>query len=341
MENNDKKYVPLVKRNKIRKELDSTLEGKVVKKANKKAIKIIAIIGIVIMSILVFGAIIDIFDFFYKLHPYAGYSILALIVLLLIILVFRPIMVAMATPCFTLDVIDTENKKSLNRKNYRKLKKVASNLIKQEDISDESKKNIVNAIDDRNELNLVLRDVYDKEISKRINKIVNESATKVLIATAISQNNKIDSATVALVNIRMIMRIAVTCGYHPSYPQLYKLIAKVFRNAILAYTLQSINVDELIFEGINKLVKGALTSIPFVGEVTKSITQGAANSLLTLRIGIITRKYLYEEFDIQAMIEDPEGENTIILEEAVEEANSSIDTIVSEFKKSKKVKKEA
>ena len=341
MENKDKKYVPLVKHNKIRKEIESSLEGSIVKKANKKAVKVIAMIGIVIMSILVVGAIIDIFDFFYKLHPYAGYTSLGIIILLLIILVLRPILVAMATPCFTLDAIDTENKKSLNRKNYRKLKKVASNLIKQDDISDESKKEIVNVIDDRKELNMVLRDVYDKEISKRINKIVNESATKVLIATAISQNNKIDSATVALVNIRMIMRIVVVCGYHPSYPQLYKLIAKVFRNAILAYTIQSINVDEVIFEGINKLVKGALTAIPFVGDLTKSITQGAANSLLTLRIGIITRKYLYEEFDIQAMIEDPENENTIILEEAVEEANSSIDTIVSEFKKSKKVKKEA
>jgi hypothetical protein len=161
---------------------------------------------------------------------------------------------------------------------------------------------------------------------------------RVLFSTAISQNNKFDGATVALVNIRMIMRIVVLCGYHPSYPQLYKLIAKVFRNALIAYTIQSINVDELIFNGINKLVKGALTSIPFVGDLTKSVTQGAANALLTLRIGIITRKYLYEEFDIQAMMEDPDLANENILEEAVVEANSRIDTIVSSYKKKEKQK---
>lgn len=336
----EKKYVPLVRNNKIKKEIENNNELKIVKKANKKAMKIFMVIMIVIMSIIVFGAIIDIFDFFYKLHPHVGYLSLAIIILLLAILVIRPILIALATPCFTLDVIDNENKKNINRKNYRKLKKVASNLLKQNDISDESKKVIVNNIDNRDNLNQVLREVYDKEISKKINKIINESATKVLVATAVSQNNKIDSATVILVNIKMIMRIVVVCGYHPTYPQLYKLIAKVFRNAIIAYTLQTTNVDEMIFEGVNKLVKGALSSIPFVSEVTKSITQGAANSLLTLRIGIITRKYLYEEFDIQAMLEDEEKENELILEEAVEEANSSIDIVLDQFKKNKKKEKQ-
>ena len=336
----EKKYVPLVRNNEIKKEIEKNNELKIVKKANKKAMKIFMVIMIVIMSIIVFGAIIDIFDFFYKLHPHVGYLSLAIIILLLAILVIRPILIALATPCFTLDVIDNESKKSINRKNYRKLKKVASNLLKQNDISDESKRVIVNNIDNRDNLNQVLREVYDKEISKKINKIINESATKVLVATAVSQNNKIDSATVILVNIKMIMRIVVVCGYHPTYPQLYKLIAKVFRNAIIAYTLQTTNVDEMIFEGINKLVKGALSSIPFVSEVTKSITQGAANSLLTLRIGIITRKYLYEEFDIQAMLEDEEKENELILEEAVEEANSSIDIVLDQFKKNKKKEKQ-
>ena len=338
MKKEDNKYVPLVKHNKIKKQIQSNAEASIVKRTTSKAIKVLALVGIVLMSIIVFGAIIDIFDFFYKLHPYAGYSVLALLILLLLILVLRPIVIALATPCFTLDVLDNESKSSLNRKNYRKLKMVANNLVKGDDISEESKKNILDNLNDRNDLNIALRDIYDKEISKQINKIVNESATKVLISTAISQNNKIDTATVILVNIRMIMRIVIKCGYHPSYPQLYKLIAKVFRNAILAYTLQSINVDEVIFEGINKLVKGALTSIPFVSDFTKSLTQGAANALLTLRIGIITRKYLYEEFDIQAMIENPEEQNVMILEEAVEEANDNIESIVDEFKKSRKMK---
>lgn len=336
-----KEYLPLVKNNNRKKELESNKEASVVKKANRKLIKLFVLVGSVLLSIVLVSCIIDIFDFFYKLHPYAGYGSLALVILLLLIFVLRPIIVALSTPCFTLDVVDVESKKKVSRKNYRNLKKVAKNLINGDVISDESKALIKSKENNRKELNNALRNVYDNEISKQINKIINESSAKVLLSTAISQNNRFDAATVALVNIRMIMRIVVTCGYHPSYPQLYKLIAKVFRNALIAYTIQSINVDELIFNGINKLVKGALTSIPFVSEVSKSVTQGAANALLTLRVGIMTRKYLYEEFDIQAMMENPDEANGQILEEAVQEANSNIDSIIAQVKKNKKEKQVA
>lgn len=333
-----KKYRPLVKRNKRREELLSNKETAIIKKANRRFIRIFLLVGVVLLSIIVTSCIIDIFSFFYKINQYVGYVVLVILLLLILFLVIRPIIVALSTPCFTLDIIDYSNKKTINQKNYRKLKKVANNLIKGDVISEESKKLIEENISSRDELNLVLRDVYNDEITKKINKIVNESATKVLLGTAISQNNRFDSATVLLVNIRMIMRIVIACGYHPSYPQLYKLIAKVFHNALVAYTIQSINIDEIIFNGIDKLVKGALSSLPFISEITKSLTQGAANSLLTLRIGIITRKYLYEEFDIQAMMTDPDEINNQILEEAVIEADTSIDNVIGECKKQKKVK---
>lgn len=331
-------YKPLIKNSKRRKELLSNKETSIIKKENRKLIKSIAIIGIILICLVVVSCVIDIFDFAYKIHPYAGYGVLALIVLALLIFVIRPIVIALSSPCFTLDIVDVKSKREVSRKNYHSLKKVANNLLEKDNITEESKNVIKASMHSKAELNDVLRTVYDKEVSKNINKIINESAVRVLLSTAISQNNKFDGATVALVNIRMIMRIVVACGYHPSYPQLYKLIAKVFRNALIAYTLQTAEVDNLIFNGINKLVNGALTNIPFVGELTKSITQGAANALLTLRVGIITRKYLYEEFDIQAMMEDPDETNETILEEAVNEANSSIDDIIEQCKKNKKEK---
>lgn len=336
-----KGYKPLVKHSKRRKELLSNAETSIIKKQNRKLIKSIAIIGIVLITLVVVSCIIDIFDFAYKFHPYAGYAALAVVILALLVFVIRPIVIALSSPCFTLDIVDVKSKKEVSRRNYQSLKKVAKNLIEKDNISSESKKVIEASMNSKAELNDVLRTVYDKEVSKNINKIINESSVRVLLSTAISQNNKFDGATVALVNIRMIMRIVVACGYHPSYPQLYKLIAKVFRNALIAYTLQTTEVDNLIFNGINKLVKGALTNLPLVGEITKSITQGAANALLTLRIGIITRKYLYEEFDIQAMMEDPDETNETILEEAVNEANNSIDDIIEQCKKDKKEKQVA
>lgn len=321
------------------KKFDGEHENNLIKKKNYKFIKTIAWVGIIIMTIIIVACTIDIFNFFYNLHPYAGYSSLGLIVVLLLIFIVRPVALALSTPSFTLDVVDVENKRAVARQNYHKLKRVAKNLLKSEYVTDENKEKIENAYSNKKELNIVLKEVYDKDILKRINQIINETATKVLISTAISQNNRFDAATVIILNIRMIMRVVVTCGYHPSYPQLYRLIAKVFRNALIAYTLQALSVNETILEGINRLVKGALNAIPILTEITKSITQGAANALLTLRIGILTRKYLYEEFDIQAMIEDPDETKELILEEAVVEANSNIDSIINECKRSGTLKR--
>lgn len=320
--------------NKNKKTLESNQETSIIKSINSKLIKSILAIVIILFTIILSSCIIDIFDFFYKLHPHAGYTSLGLIILLLLIFVVRPIVVMLTSPCFTLDV-SQHSSKEISKRNYRSLKKVAKNLLNSDYLSSNSKELIKTKYHDKQQLNLALKDIYDKEISKKINQVINETSSKVLVATAISQSNKFDALTVILLNVRMIMRIVVLCGYRPSYTQLAKLMLKVFRNALIAYSIQTIEIDEMIFNGINRLVKGALNSLPFVSELTKSLTQGGANALLTLRIGIITRKYLYEEFDIQKMIANPEECNNSILMDAVTEANSSIDIIVDSMKQKK------
>jgi uncharacterized membrane protein YcjF (UPF0283 family) len=313
-------------------------DNNVLKKTNYKFWKSVAIIVSIIMTLFVVSCIVQLYQFAYSFHPYAGYATVALLFLILFIFVIRPIVVALATPSFTLDVVDVESARKVTAKNYRSLKKVATNLIGADYVSDEAKEKIKNVMNNRKLLNKVLKEVYDKEISNRINKIINETSSKILLTTAISQNSRFDTMTVITMNIRMIMRIVITCGYHPTYPRLAKLIIKVFRNAVIAYTLQSIGLDRLISQGIQALSKGIIPFIgDLIGKVAGSVIDGSANALLTLRIGILTRKYLYKEFDIQAMIKNPDEANEIILKEAIIEANNDIDDIVEECKKEKKV----
>ena len=215
---------------------------------------------------------------------------------------------------------------------------MAKNLLKSKDVSMESKEKIKESMGNKKMLTETLKVVYKSEINKEINKIINSNAAKVLACTAISQNSKFDAATVILLNIRMIMQIVVKCGYHPSYAQLSKLIVKVFRNALIAYSLQSLNLEDVVVNGINKLVKGAITAIPGLNEVAKSLTQGAANALLSLRIGIITRKYLYKEYELQAQIDAQYSLDEIIVNDAIKEADDDIDDIIAECKKSQKKK---
>ena len=104
-----KKYRTLVKRNKRREELLSNKETAIIKKANRRFIRIFLLVGVVLLSIIVTSCIIDIFSFFYKINQYVGYVVLVILLLLLLILVIRPIIVALSTPCFTLDIIDYSN----------------------------------------------------------------------------------------------------------------------------------------------------------------------------------------------------------------------------------------
>lgn len=314
--------------------IDDFSEEKIIKKSNKKFFKYLFIASSVIIIIFLIASIISIYQFFYSFHPHAGYLSLAIIIILLIIFIIKPVMQALLTPCFSLD-ISKSSKSKLNKINYRKLKKVAKNIIAvNKNVSEESKNKLREALKkDQKTLSDTLKSIYDDEIKKDITKLTIQRASETLLATAISQNNNFDAFTTIIINIRLIMQIVVRCGYHPTYPQLAKLIIKVMRNALIAYTLQSLHLEDIVINGINKLVKGALNIIPGVNEIAKSLTQGAANALLTLRIGILTRKYLYKEYSLQEEIRS--SLDNVILEDTISEADKDIDIVLTECKKAK------
>ncbi len=317
----------------------TTKEEKIIKKSSHKFVKALGIACATIIAILVISGLINIFTFVKGFFDDAMFgniiagSVTGVLVGLLFIFVIRPIIIAMATPTFSLDVVNEEDAKNISKKNFKKLQKVAKNILENDNVSEDNKNLIRTFYSNKKELNNTLKNIYDTDIKNDIMKIINLTSTKVLITTALSQNSKFDAISVALLNIRMIMQICVKCGYHPTYFRLSKLIIKVFRNAMFAYAVQSFNLQDILVDSVDKLVKGALSAIPGLSTLTKSLTQGASNALLTLRIGIITRKYLYEEFNIQRMIKNPDEVEVELVTSALKEADENIDNIVLEAKK--------
>lgn len=325
----------------------TTKEEKIIKKSSHKFVRAVAVACLTIITILVISGLINIFTFvkgFFSditLGNIVAGSVTGVLIALLFIFVIRPIIMALATPMFTLDVVSEEDARNISKTNFKKLQKVAKNILENDNVSEDNKNFIRTFYSNKKELNNTLKNVYDTDIKNDIMKIVNATSTKVMLTTALSQNSKFDAISVALLNIRMIMQICVKCGYHPTYIRLSKLIIKVFRNAMFAYAVQNLNLQDILIDGIDKLAKGALNAIPGLSTLTKSITQGASNALLTLRIGIITRKYLYEEFNIQRMIKNPDEVEVEIVSSALKEANENIDNIVIEAKRDINVVKKA
>jgi len=119
----------------------------------------------------------------------------------------------------------------------------------------------------------------------------------------------------------MIMQIVVKCGYRPSYTKLGKLMFKVFRNALIAYSIESANIAEWLVNACSKFFK----DIPAIGKPIAAIMEGAANGFLTARIGVVTRKYLYNEFKVNNTGKNIEEIENEIYQESIKEAKQIID----------------
>lgn len=315
-----KKKTKKTKQHELKQIGNGEVESGIIKNENKKLWITIGIASFVLMAIIVTSCIIDIYDKAYKINEYFGYGVLTILLLLILFVIIIPVFKLLFTPSFTLDA--SKNEKHLNRKNYRTLKSVAKNIIKGNNSTPEiEKEKLKMVMKNRYELRDKLNFIYDKYIKKDINKIIWATSVKVACSTGISKNNTFDAATTIISNIRMIMQIVVKCGYRPSYTKLGKLMFKVFRNALIAYTIESSNIAEWLVNACSKFFK----DLPAIGKPIAAIMEGAANGFLTARIGVITRKYLYNEFKVNNIGKNIEEIENEIYKESIKEAKQIID----------------
>lgn len=214
----------------------------------------------------------------------AFYIVSALVVYFLII---NPIRIIIFSPTFQIQtVLDKDTRKT--RKIY---KKVAKNIIKKNKIDETAIAELRQSIKDPAELRLNLMKLYNDNVKKELNKIIIRNAKTVMISTAISQNGKLDMFTVLAVNLKMIKELVLECGFRPSFTNLGKLSVNVMVTALIADGLEDLNFNDLFPASTT----GFLSDIPLIKPIMSSIMQGISNALLTLRIGLVTRRFLFSD----------------------------------------------
>ena len=315
-----KKKTRMLQQQEIKQIGNGDAESRLIKNENKKIWITIGIASFTILVIIVTSCIIDIYEKAYNINMYFGYGVLAVLLLLILFFIIIPLIKVLCAPTFTLDA--SKNDKYLSRKRFRTLKSVAKNIVKgKNSVPDDARKRLVESFNDRYQLRDELNLVYDKYIKKDINKIIWANSVKVACSTGISKNNTFDAGTTIISNVRMIMQIVIKCGYRPTYAKLGKLMFKVFRNALIAYSIESANVAEWLVNACSKFFK----DLPAIGKPIAAVMEGAANGFLTARIGVITRKYLYSEFKINNTGKNIEEIETEIYQESIKEAKLIID----------------
>lgn len=256
-------------------------------KTTKRLWIAVAIGVFILLFLIILASVINLGEKLSVIHPYIAYGFYGLSGLLVWFLIVNPIRIIVFSPAFNVEtVLDKPS-----RKRYLTYKKVAKNLIKNDDISEREKEQLKKSMNDSDELLQTLQSLYNSTIKKKVNKVIFRHAKTVIISTAISQNGRLDFFATLTVNIRMIKEIVVTCGFRPNFKNLSKLTLRVFSTALIAEGLESVEFSQLLPGSAQSFLK----NIPFARVVTDSIAQGISNGILTLRVGIVTRKYLFAD----------------------------------------------
>ena len=256
------------------------------KKRNKFWIMIGIGVSIVILLIII-SSVISVGERLRKINIYIEYGFYVLSFLLFWILIVNPVRIILFSPTFSLVTVMDEK----DNKHFRIYQKVARTFVNNNTVSEDDKKEISLAINDKQKLRLTMNKVFDTTIKKELNRIIFNNAKTVMISTAISQNGRLDMLTVLSVNLKMIKEIVLKCGFRPSYAKLGKLSVNVLATALIAETLEGLDINDLFPQSTANF----LSDLPLVKPIMNSFVQGMSNALLTMRVGFVTRKYLFSE----------------------------------------------
>ena len=129
-----------------------------------------------------------------------------------------------------------------------------------------------------------------------INSKMKEWAKSVFIITSVSQNNLVDTTVVLVMNYRQVEDLVLATGFRPTRAQMFRIYANILTTTLVSYCTSEV-LSDLAGE---VTLTGALSNLKIPGIVTESAVQGAVNSLLTLRIGYVTKTFLMEGPDALA-----------------------------------------
>lgn len=260
------------------------------KKSKTKIFWISIAIGcLIVFTLMLLSSVINIGERLRKIHVSVEIAFYVLVFLIVFLVIINPIRIILTSPnfeiCTTLDP-DSHKVRSVYRA-------VARNMAKNQNV-DEEHRLLLTKYKNYDELQMNMTVVFHDCIKKNLNNIIIKKAKTVLISTAICQNARMDMITVFSVNLNMIKNLVTECGFRPNMTNLSKLTINVFSTALIAEGLESISIDDILPNSVNN----ALGQIPFIKPVMASVTQGIANALLTIRIGCVTRKYLFRDGNI-------------------------------------------
>lgn len=133
-------------------------------------------------------------------------------------------------------------------------------------------------------------------LNEEADRLIKSTSKTIFLATAISQNGKLDALTVFLSQMRLVWKIAHLYYQRPSLKELIYLYGNVGTTAFLASQIEEIDLAEHLEPIVTSMAKNASgKSVPVIGPtatiVLDSLLEGTTNAFLSLRVGLLARNY--------------------------------------------------
>ncbi len=289
-------------------------EEKYVKRENTKRATFILRLLVALVGLFFVWCLFTITKTVWDMNEYAGYAMIAVSVILFIVLYIVPVVKILSTDYFVTNV-NYKTAAKAKRRNKKLRFKISEKIV---DLC----KNVAgvgwydSATVEKLEAGVKYRDdniikeqltaLYKGSVKKSAKDVIFKCSLKSAMYAALSQESKIDTMLVAVVNLQMIKDIVFLYGFRPSDARLVKIFAAVVRNALVAYGLGGLKLGN----GIARTVGDAAKGIPFLGSVISvlvdSSVQGLANGTLTAVIGYQTIRYLNTEYKLQNILDGVE-----------------------------------
>lgn len=135
-------------------------------------------------------------------------------------------------------------------------------------------------------------------LDARAGEEIRNSAKRVFLGTALSQNGRLDALIVFVSLARMVWRVSGIYNQRPTPAELWSVYSTVSSATFISFSIEALDIPRTITESMNELLPAvtpvmAASSVPLMGpmmqQCTTAVIDGAANCLLAIRAGVVTR----------------------------------------------------
>ena len=238
------------------------------------------VFGFILFSFFIFlvNQVTSVYAYFYAINPTLGEIVLWLSVIILGVLLLAPVFLYFKLPQ------PLKPPKTLDEK-AAYIKRLKSRVQKNKIVKEAN-------------LDVNKEEEFHKAVQlldQKADDMINRTAKAVFLTTAVSQNGKLDAFTVFVTQTKMVWDVAHVYYQRPSLRDMIYLYGNVGATVFFASEIEDLDISDQIEPVISSILRRPGQAIPIIGPaaniIMDSLVEGSANAFLTLRVGVITKRY--------------------------------------------------